>query len=127
LDFIASTVSLFVIVPILSLIVSFFILKKVMNRPKKAFLLAADITTFFLIYSVYSLALVIWGYSIGWWVLLTFFVIFLFVATMHWLYNRKINMKKSLRIAWRFHFIFYLISHVSLFLYGMIERAIQGY
>jgi hypothetical protein len=127
LDLITGTVTLFVIVPIISLLVFTFLLKKVVKKPSNAFLFAADITTFFLIYSVYALFLVIWEYSIGSWIILIFFIILLLVVALFWLCNREIDIKKSLRIAWRFHFLLYFISHISLFLFGIIERVIQGY
>jgi hypothetical protein len=125
-NFIASTISLFVIVPLITLLFFYFILVKLVKRPKRAFLVAADLTTFFLIYSVYSLVLVLWGYGIGWWIFLLYIVVLLFVVIVFWQLHEEVNIKKSLRIAWRFHFLFYLLTHVSLFVYGIINSMIKS-
>lgn len=94
--------------------------------PKKALLFAADATTIFLMYAVYSLTVAIWGISIGWWIFLLFVLTLLTFLFIFYRIKDEIDIKKSFRITWRFHFLLYLITYVGLFLYGMIDRIIQG-
>lgn len=112
----------FITFPILTLLLCYMILKHIFEKPSKAFLFSADLTTIILMIHVNTLVAIIWDFSIIIWMIILFLLFTIIFIFGFWKKDEEIRMKRTFRVVWRSHFLLYFFLHIFIFLYGVIDR-----
>jgi hypothetical protein len=120
----ASILSVFFTFPFLGFMLVFFVIKFVTKDPRKSVHMALDYTTILFIISVHFLIVTIWGKSLFWLIVLIMIIIAMVFVFVHWKVKEEIILKKVIKGFWRFNFILFFLSYISLTLYGLIERVL---
>lgn len=91
-----------------------FIAIKVMKRGKYAFGLAADVTTFFLLFSIPQLTKQFFDLNIGvlTWIIAVVFL--MMMTTIQWRTQQQLKFFGVLKLTWRILFLLYAIIYVVL-------------
>ncbi|MEH7075061.1 DUF3397 domain-containing protein [Neobacillus drentensis] len=120
----SSIISIFIALPFLGFIVVFFAMKFITNNTQKSVHVALDSTTILFIISVHFLILTIWDKSFFWFIILLMILIAMVFVFVHWKIKEEIILKKVIKGFWRFNFILFLFTYLSLTVYGLIYRAL---
>ncbi|MCL6570692.1 MAG: DUF3397 domain-containing protein [Bacillus sp. (in: Bacteria)] len=120
----ASVLTIFLTFPFLGIILIFFVIKQVTNNTRKSVHKALDYTTILFIISVHFLIVTIWGKSLFWLIVLFMIFIAMLFVFVHWKLKGEIVLKKVFKGFWRFNFIFFFLTYITLTLYGLIERVL---
>jgi len=91
-----------------------FALMKIIRQGKRAFGLAADVTTFFLLFSIPQLTKQFFDLNIG---VLTWIVAVIFLmimTTVHWRTQPNIHFLSVFKLTWRILFLLYVIIYLVL-------------
>lgn len=117
----SSIYGIIVIFPLIGYLIAFVVLKLVLKNHRKAVLLAIDITTLIMIFSVHHLVKVIFNQSFFWLIV----IIMLFFAAILVLYVYKtkgeIEYEKIFKSIWRMYFLILLVMYVLLMLIGIYQ------
>lgn len=119
---IANLFAAIITIPLLGYLIVFFISKYLLKNNRKAFHMAIDWSTAFLIFAVHHLIIVIWEHSYLW--LLAILMIFLasgFVL-VHWKVKQEILIKPILKGFWRMNFLLFFIAYFFLLVFGIVQR-----
>lgn len=112
-------------IPLLGFIIFFMILRSTMEKKRKAFQFAVDITTFFLIFSVNYLGQVIFHVSFVSYILIFIILITIIFLFLQWKVNEEIQFTKVIKGVWRCNFLFFLVFHLGLTIYGLTVRIVD--
>lgn len=121
--FISGLFALFTIAPLLLYVLVFLIAIFMNGDSKKSLQLAADISTFFLIFSVHYLIITIWNKSLFGFI---FLFLLLLLGLFTYLYKNikgHFNYLLILKGFWRMSFLIFLILYIFLMVYGLISSA----
>ncbi|WP_070120202.1 DUF3397 domain-containing protein [Bacillus marinisedimentorum] len=124
IDVLAGVAATLVTIPLLGFAAAFLLFSKMTGNRRKSFLLASDISTFFLIWAVYAMVLVIWEVDVAGYLPLLFIMTIIFFLFMQWRFAEEIHIKKVLKGFWRFNFLLFGFGYVGLVLYGLVMRLL---
>lgn len=110
--------------PVLWLTV-FVLFKLIPRTQKKAFHIAVDVTTFFLIFAVYFLTIQLFQRPIFTYLILVILVIGAIMTLIHYKKFGDIRFKKLLKSTWRLCFLIFLIGFVTLVIIGIFTLFIS--
>lgn len=111
--------SLFILAPFSPMFLFQPIFRKLTKRPKWSFRRSVDITTLFLLISVYMYSLVVFQKSIlPYFLLLTIFLGML-VSLYLWKKHEDLRVIRWLYYFWRFHFVTYFFLFWIILFYGL--------
>lgn len=108
-------------VPALCWIIVFWISIQWTGSRRHAFHLAADITTIFLIFSVYYTAYEIWHLSFLWVILFAVLGSAILFSFLQWRANKELYLSKIVKGMWRFNFLLFAGAYIVLFFYGIVH------
>lgn len=119
-------ISTFLLVPYLVFILTFFVLAKwTRKRPKQAFGIAADITTFILLFTVpiaiealFEVKTMIYFFCLA-------IVISVVLTIYEWKSKKEIELIPLLRKIWRLLFLLLSTLYIIVFCFGLILKIIQ--
>ena len=119
-------ISTFLLVPYLVFILAFFVLSKwTKKRPKQTFGIAADITTFILLFAVpiaiealFEVKTMIYFFCLA-------IVIGVVLTIYEWKSKKEIELIPLLRKIWRLLFLFLSTLYIIVFCLGLILTIIQ--
>ncbi|WP_257350564.1 DUF3397 domain-containing protein [Pseudalkalibacillus decolorationis] len=124
-DILAGSLATLVTAPLLVWFIIYGSMKKLTHKKKKSFHFASDITTFFLIASVLSIAHTIWNHSLLWPIMVLLLLIFSCITWLYWKQDKDIELIKIIKTAWRFNFLLFFMCYLLLCAYGLITRIIS--
>ncbi len=94
------------------------------KNTRKSMYKALDYTTILYIISVHFLIVTIWGKSLFWLIILIMILIAMMFVLVHWKVKEEIVLKKVMKGFWRFNFIVFFLTYISLTFYGLIYRTL---
>lgn len=109
-------------IPLLGFILFFIILRSLVEKKKRAFQYSVDMTTFFLIFSVNYLGQVIFNVSFVSYILIFILFIAIIFLFLQWKVNEEVKFFKVVKGVWRVNFLFFLVFHLGLTVYGLTIR-----
>lgn len=118
-------ISSFLLLPYLVFVLLFFVLKKMMQKPKRAFGIAADVTTFILLFAVPIAIEALFNMK----TMIYFFCLALVVSVVltiyEWKSKKEIELIPLLRKIWRLLFLLLSIFYFIVIFLGLILKIIQ--
>lgn len=111
-----------VTVPILSVLLIYFISMKITKNKKKSFQRSLDYSTLFFIFSVYYLTYAIWDQSFLWVILLILILIAMLFVFLQWKVKQEIEFRRAFKGFWRFNFLLFSLSYFGLLIFGLFHR-----
>ncbi|KAA0548036.1 DUF3397 domain-containing protein [Bacillus sp. BGMRC 2118] len=112
----------FITIPLLSFLLFFIALRTFVEKKKRAFQYSVDVTTFFLIFSVNYLGQVIFNVSFVSYILIFILLIAIIFLFLQWKVNEEVKFTKVVKGVWRCNFLFFLVFHFGLMIYGLSIR-----
>jgi hypothetical protein len=109
-------------VPLLGFILLFTLFRIVFEKKRKAFQYSVDISTFLLMFSVYYLGQVIFNVSFFSYIFIFILFIAIIFVFFQWKVNEEIHVRKIMKGVWRCNFLFFLLFHIGLTIYGITKR-----
>ena len=122
---VSGLVATLVMLPILSYIILFIVVKKWTKNHRRSVQIAMDLSTILFIVSVHYLILTIWNKHLFWLILLTILCIACCVVIVHYKVNKEIVLKKVLKGFWRLNFMCFFCVYFLLCIYGVISRIVK--
>lgn len=113
-----------VTVPVLGWIVVYWITLSWTGYKKRAFRLAADVTTILLMFSVYYIAREIWHVSFLWLILIVIFGSAILFSVLQWKTSEDLYLKKIIKGTWRFNFLLFAMAYIVLSFYGIVNTLV---
>ena len=110
--------------PILGFVLIYALFRLLTKNSRKSIHRALDYSTILFIFSVHFLNLAIWGKSLLWLIILVIIFIAMIFTVVHWKVKGEIVLNKVLKGFWRFNFLLFFFAHLTLLIFGLIERAI---
>ncbi|CAH2713365.1 hypothetical protein BACCIP111895_00500 [Neobacillus rhizosphaerae] len=120
----SSVLTVFFTLPFTGSILVYFFIKLMTKNTRKSIHKALDYTTILYIISVHFLIVTIWGKSLFWLIILIMILIAMMFVLVHWKVKEEIDLKKVMKGFWRFNFIVFFLTYISLTLYGIIYRTV---
>jgi hypothetical protein len=120
----ASILTIFFTLPFLGFLLAFFVIKLATKNTRKSVQKALDYSTILFIISVHFLIVTIWGKSLFWLIILVMIFIAMVFVFVHWKVKEEIILKKVMKGFWRFTFILFFLTYITLTLYGLIQRVL---
>lgn len=114
----------FIMLPIIVLVVSYWILRKLTKQPSKSFGYSADVTTFFLIFSVYLSISTLWNGRLGAIIFSVALMIAIVMTYIEWRKKVEIEVIPLLRKIWRIHFVYLSLVYLAIWIIGIIQSII---
>jgi hypothetical protein len=124
-SFLAFLLATMITLPILGLILIFITSLKVTRNKKRSLHLSIDITTVLFIFSVHTIAFVIWEQSFTWIILTIILLTAMGFVVLHWKVFEEIQLKRVFKGFWRFNFLLFGLSYFGLTIYGLINRIME--
>ncbi|AVF21658.1 DUF3397 domain-containing protein [Paenibacillus larvae] len=126
-DWLTSLYAVMAVLPFLSFFVFWLILYGVSKKKKTATKLSADITTFLLIGSVYSLWNRLFNSSFGLWLALLFVLVsFGLIGGYQNRQHGKADFSKVARISWRISFLCFTVLYAALLIWNIGKSLLAG-
>lgn len=116
--------TVFFTLPFLGTILVFIVLKFITKNVRKSLHRALDYTAILFIISVHFLIVTIWGKSLFWVIILIIIMFAMVFVCVHWKVKEEIVLGKVLKGVWRFSFLFFFLTYITLTLYGLIHRVV---
>jgi hypothetical protein len=116
--------TVFFTLPFTGSILVYFFIKLMTKNTRKSMHKALDYTTVLYIISVHFLIVTIWGKSLFWLIILIMILIAMMFVLVHWKVKEEIVLKKVMKGFWRFNFVVFLLTYISLTFYGIIYRTL---
>ncbi|WP_312469187.1 DUF3397 domain-containing protein [Neobacillus sp.] len=120
----SSVLTVFFTLPFTGSILVYFFIKLMTKNTRKSMYKALDYTTILYIISVHFLIVTIWGKSLFWLIILIMILIAMMFVLVHWKVKEEIVLKKVMKGFWRFNFIVFFLTYISLTFYGLIYRTL---
>ncbi|MCM3003875.1 DUF3397 domain-containing protein [Priestia koreensis] len=121
-SFFAGVIATFVTVPFLAFLLSYIVFRKVTKNNLKSFRISVDVTTIFLIGSVYHATYVIWGKSYLWAICLVLLLTAIMLFLLHWKYKQDIQLRRIWKGFWRMNFLLFTVGYAAFAIYGVVAR-----
>lgn len=119
---IANIIAAIITIPLLGYIVVFFISKRFMKNKRKAFHMAIDWSTAFLIIAVHHLIIVIWEQSFFWLLAIFMLIVASIFVVLHWKIKNEIVILPILKGFWRMNFLLFFAAYLFLLVFGLVHR-----
>ena len=118
-------ISTFLLLPYLVFLLMFYTVYKLTKKPKRAFGVAADITTFFLLLAVpiaiealFEVKTMIYFFCFA-------ILISVIITIQDWKTKKEIELVPLLRKIWRFLFLLLSVCYIIVFCIGLILKIIH--
>ena len=118
-------ISTFLLLPYLVFLLMFYTVYKLTKKPKRAFGVAADITTFFLFLAVpiaiealFEVKTMIYFFCLA-------ILISVIITIQDWKTKKEIELVPLLRKIWRFLFLLLSVCYIIVFCIGLILKIIH--
>lgn len=122
--FIQYFISIMILLPLIPFVIT-FILSKRRREVSKAFGKAADVTTFFLLFSIPLMVEGIWTISIVWIMLVILILIGILFTFIDWRTKKEIEIFPLLKKIWRIYFILLSFSFILIWIVGLIISIME--
>ncbi|WP_147531917.1 DUF3397 domain-containing protein [Bacillus marasmi] len=119
---IANVIAAIITIPLLGYIVVFSISKRIMKNHRRAFHMAIDWSTVFLIFAVHHLIIVIWEQSFFWLLAILMIIVASIFVLLHWKMKNEILILPILKGFWRMNFLLFFVAYIFLITFGLIQR-----
>ncbi|MGM9986616.1 MAG: DUF3397 domain-containing protein [Bacillaceae bacterium] len=116
--------SIFVVLPVIAVIMSYIIVKKFSNG-KKPFMMAIDLSTIFFILSVFVHVNVLFPMVSFYYLIYLLIGIGLLVTYLHWKKNQDLLFLKLLKQYWRMTFFVFFLFYITMVCYGLFQRIME--
>lgn len=123
-DWLTNSVAIIIILPVLIFILTMFISSLWIRKRQRRLMLAADVSTLFLIIAVHYFMIVLFGYSFLLIILLFLFILGIVIVLIAAKKEGEIQFRKIIRGYWRLCFFIFALLYVGLYLYGIIYSLI---
>ncbi|WP_261133893.1 DUF3397 domain-containing protein [Bacillus sp. Marseille-Q3570] len=123
IDFLLGSLGILVTVPLLAWIMVYWITRKITRQQKRSFMVATDVTTFFLIISVMVILYTIWENTFLWPIVILILLIVISITVLYWKRDEDIGLSKIMKTAWRLNFLLFSSGYLVLCLYGLVIRV----
>ena len=121
---IVNVLSIFVIYPVVIFVVVFLLCKFILHKRKKSIGIAADISTFFLYFSIANLYTFLFSKEIGWYLINFSIILATIITYIEWRYKKEIEVIPLLRKIWRLLFLILCCLYAFLWLFGVIQYVL---
>ncbi|WP_102347038.1 DUF3397 domain-containing protein [Bacillus sp. Marseille-P3661] len=121
-DFFAVFIATVITIPILVILLVYWITYALTKSKKRAFHLSLDYSTLIFILAVHYLLLIILERSFLWVIFLVLITIGMLFVFLQWKFNDEIVFKKVWKGFWRLNFLLFSLSYVCLVILGLIIR-----
>ncbi len=111
--------------PLIALLPTYMICRKMRIKKKHAFGFAADVTTFVLFFSVPLAFNSIWGISFAMYIIIFALLIALGFTFIDWRTKKEIDVPVLLKKIWRVYFILLSILYISAWLIGLSVNIVE--
>lgn len=122
--FVSSVITFFFTMPLLGFIIIYYLYKMITKNSRKSFHKALDYSTIFFVMAVHFLTITIWGKSFFGIILLIMIFIAMVFVVVHWKMNGEIIFNKVFKGFWRFNFLLFFITYLTLTVFGLVHRAL---
>lgn len=119
---VANIIASIITIPLLGYIVVFLISKYFMKNQRKAFHMAVDWSTAFLIFAVHHLIIVIWEQSYFWLLAIIMLIVASTFVLIHWKIKHEIMFLPILKGFWRINFLLFFAAYLFLIVFGLVQR-----
>ena len=123
----ASLFATLVTLPLLTMIVIYFISRKITRSNKKSFHYAIDFSTVFFILSVHYLIVTIWDKSFFLILTSILLVIGIFIVIVQYKVREELDFTRVAKGFWRLNFLLFFVAYFCLSLYGIIKRTMETF
>ena len=124
IDIAAGFVATFVTLPVLALVVIFYLTKQATKKNLLALKRAVDCTVILFMLSVYFIILETWNIDTGWWILLLLLLTTALFTVYHWRNYEEIYTGRLIRGVWRLQFIIYFSLYWILVMAGLFMHML---
>lgn len=118
----SNIIAAFITIPLLALIVIYWVSAKVTKNKRKALHLTRDGGAIVFIFAVHYLILVIWEISILWMIIILLLLLAIFIMFLHYKKRGDIEFKRVQKVLLRLCFIIFFLAYLILLIYGLIHR-----
>lgn len=122
--FVQYIISVILLFPIIPFFITFIIFKKRKGK-MKSFSLAADITTFFLLFSIPLMIKGIWKMNFSWILFVVLIAMGMILTFIDWSKKKEIEIIPLLKKIWRVYFIFLSFLFILIWIIGLILSIID--
>lgn len=122
---IVNVLSVFVIYPVVVFLVVFLFCKFFLRKRKKSIGIAADISTFFLYFSITNLFSFVFLKEIGWYLVIFSIILATIITFLDWRSKKEIEVIPLLRKIWRLLFLLLCLTYAFLWLFGVIRYVLS--
>ncbi|MDX5476191.1 MAG: DUF3397 domain-containing protein [Bacillaceae bacterium] len=123
----ASLFATLVTLPLLTMIVIYFISRKITRSNKKSFHYAIDFSTVFFILSVHYLIVTIWDKSFFLILTSILLLIGIFIVIVQYKVREELDFTRVAKGFWRINFLLFFVAYFCLSLYGIIKRTMETF
>ncbi len=119
--------AIFLLFPFIFTMISLFILKKIGFSKSKAFGLAVDLTTPFLVITLPIIAKTIWGWSVSAILLGVLLIVAIIYTFIEWRVQKEIEIPLLLKKIWRTYFLLLSILYIVFMIAGFVYWIVNYY
>ncbi|MBC1379121.1 DUF3397 domain-containing protein [Listeria innocua] len=123
-DWLTNSTAIIIILPVVVFVLTLFLARFKFRKPQRRIMLAADLSTIFLIIAVHFFMIVIFNRSFLLYILLFLFILGIVIVVLAAKKEGEIQFRKILRGYWRLCFFIFALLYVVLYLYGIIYSLI---
>ncbi|MEH7177282.1 DUF3397 domain-containing protein [Neobacillus vireti] len=123
-SFISSIITIFLTIPLLGFLIIYIIYKLITKNTKKSFHKALDYSTVLFIFAVHFLLITIWEKSFFWLIFLVLIIIAMVFVLINWKVKGEIEFTKVFKGFWRFNFLVFFLTYISLMIFGILRSAL---
>ena len=113
------------ICPLIALVLTYMICRKMRIKKMYAVGFAADVTTFILFFSVPLAFKSIWGISFSLYIIIVALLIALWLTFLDWRTKKEIDVPILLKKIWRIYFILLSILYISSWIIGLTMSIVE--
>ena len=122
---IVNVLSVFVIYPVVVFLVVFLFCQFFLRKRKKSIGIAADISTFFLFFSITNLFSFFFLKEFGWYLVIFSIILATIITFLEWRTKKEIEVIPLLRKVWRLLFLLLCVTYAFLWLFGVIRYVLS--
>lgn len=119
-DWLTNSTAIIIILPVVVFVLTLFLARFKFRKPQRRIMLAADLSTIFLIIAVHFFMIVIFNRSFLLYILLFLFILGIVIVVLAAKKEGEIQFRKILRGYWRLCFFIFALLYVVFYLYGII-------
>ncbi|EAD5679866.1 DUF3397 domain-containing protein [Listeria innocua] len=123
-DWLTNSTAIIIILPVVVFVLTLFLARFKFRKPQRRIMLAADLSTIFLIIAVHFFMIVIFNRSFLLYILLFLFILGIVIVVLAAKKEGEIQFRKILRGYWRLCFFIFALLYVVFYLYGIIYSLI---